>query len=244
MIFCAEEPQKNEERRKGRTRENASWLSKYLDIPFRGTGFVRRRRTERDVAKADVGPNTPWSIGSHSTLNRLTLHVESADTPRYVGRQNTLNFSALHFDFGITSVWTSCKASEKASSRPSRKEDFSRKFSSFIQRRRRGESFGRNKEAGRKEKNESEKIFTRHDFCVHFCCLSHFLASCQKLTLTEEKTDIFIHKSLHIVNNCCKFAVEKETAGKCFMRNKVLGLLSIDWRLGFYIISKAPEVCP
>ena len=137
-----------------------------------------------------------------------------------------------------------CKARRKASSRPSRKEDFSRNFSSFIQRRRRGESFGRNKEDGRKEKNESEKIFTKLHFCVHFCCLSHFLASCQNLTQTEEKTDIFIHKSLHIVNNCCKFAVEKETAGKCFMRNKVLGLLSIDWRLGFYIVSKAPEVCP
>jgi hypothetical protein len=48
------------------------------------------------------------------------------------------------------------------------------------------------------------------------------------------------HTSLNVSN----FAVEKETAGKCFMRNKVLGLLSIDWRLGFYIVSKAPEVCP
>lgn len=137
-----------------------------------------------------------------------------------------------------------CKASRKASSRPSQREDFSRNFSSFIQRRRREKSFGRNKEAGRKEKNTSEKIFTRHGFCAHFRNLSHFLASCQNLTQTEEKTDIFILKSLHIVNNCCKFAGEKETAGKCFMRNKVLGLLSIDWRLGFYVVSKAPEVCP
>ena len=76
MIFCAEEPQKNEERRKGRTRENASRRTKYLDIPFRGTGFIRRRRTERDVAKADVGLNTPWSIGSHSTLCWPTKHVK------------------------------------------------------------------------------------------------------------------------------------------------------------------------
>ena len=206
------------------------------------SGTSQRQKSAQTLRGASA--HTPRWIGSHSTLNRPTLHVMLADTPRCVGRQNTLNFSALHFDFGITSVWTSCKASGKASSRPSRKEDFSRNFSSFIQRRRRGESFWRNKEAGRKEKNTSGKIFTRHDFCALFCCLSHFLASCQNLTQTEEKTYIFLHKSLHIVNNCCKFAGEKDTAGKCFMRNKVLGLLSIDWRLGFYVVSKAPEVCP
>lgn len=105
MIFCAEEPQKNEERRKGRTRENASRRTKYLDIPFRGTGFIRRRRTERDVAKADVGLNTPWSIGSHSTLNRLMLHVESADTPRYVGRHSTLCWPTKHVKFFRSSYW-------------------------------------------------------------------------------------------------------------------------------------------
>ena len=65
-----------------------------------------------------------------------------------------------------------------------------------------------------------------------------------ELDTNRRKDRYFIHKSLHIFNNCCKFAVEKETAGKCFMHNKVLGLLSIDWRLGFYIVSKAPEVCP
>ena len=163
--------------------------------------FSRNRL--RSATKNRAGRRKGRSRPKHSVEHRLTLHVESADTPRCVGRQNTLNFSSLHFDFGITSVWMSCKASEKASSRPSRKEDFSRNFSSFIQRRRREESFGRNKKAGRKEKNESEKIFTKLHFCVHFRSLPHFLASCQNLTQTEEKTDIFIHKSLHIVNNCC-----------------------------------------
>ena len=65
-----------------------------------------------------------------------------------------------------------------------------------------------------------------------------------ELDTNRRKDRHFFHKSLHIVNNCCKFAVEKETAGKCFMRNKVLGLFLIDWRLGFYVVSKAPEVCP
>ena len=105
MNFCAEEPQKAEERRKGRTRENASRRTKYLDIPFRGTSFIRRQRTERDVAKADVGPNTPWSIGSHSTLNRLTLHVESADTPRWISRHSTLCRPTKHVKFSRSSFW-------------------------------------------------------------------------------------------------------------------------------------------
>lgn len=65
-----------------------------------------------------------------------------------------------------------------------------------------------------------------------------------ELDTNRRKDRHFFHKSLHIVNNCCKFAVEKDTAGKYFMHDKVLGLLSIDWRLGFYIVSKAPEVCP
>ena len=150
------------------------------------SGTSQRQMSAQTLRGASA--HTPRWIGSHSTLNRPMLHVESAYTPRCVGRQNTLNFSSLHFDFGITSVWMGCKASRKASSRPSRREDFSRNFSSFIQRRRRWESFERNKEADRKEKNESEKIFTKLHFCVHFRSLSHFLASCQKLTHTEEKT--------------------------------------------------------
>ena len=105
MIFCAEEPKKNEEWRKGRTRVNASWRAKYLDILFRGTSFIRRRRTERDVAKAEVSPNTPWSIGSHSTLNRPTLHVESADAPRWIGLHSTLCRPTKHVKFSRSSFW-------------------------------------------------------------------------------------------------------------------------------------------
>jgi len=105
MIFCAEEPKKTEEWHKGRTRVNASWRTKYLDIPFRGTSFVWRQRTERDVAKADVGPNTPWSIGSHSTLNRPMLHVESAYTPRWIGLHSTLCWPTKHVKFFHSSFW-------------------------------------------------------------------------------------------------------------------------------------------